>query len=225
MKRERSSDKVNLLVTELTQLWMNSNDQQQIKQVVQALDDIYQLNLKIVNEHGVEDIIKQMVGRLARAYPVLAAVQNKRILDIACGSNSSKLPTSLYVNTPFGEITLRKAGHQFTALFEPWFCRMLLELGAVPVGVDFGSLEGERFIHHNVDLGQPGALDFLPEHSFDGIQDSRLFGSPEFTTEFPNPADRLAVAREIVHQEQRLLSTHGIIIHSDAMGMLGVDHE
>jgi hypothetical protein len=67
-------------------------------------------------------------------------------------------------------------------------------LGAYPVGVDFGNLEGEAFEHYRVDLGQKGALDFLPSHSFDAVQDSRLFGSPEFTAQFPEPADRLKVA-------------------------------
>ncbi len=105
-------------------------------------------------------------------------------------------------------------------MFEPWLCRILLELGATPVGVDFGDLEHELFIHHRVDLGRPGALDFLADHSFDAIQDSRLFGSPEFTAKFPQQAGRLKVAQEIIRQEQRLLKPGGIIIHSDAMALL-----
>jgi hypothetical protein len=105
----------------------------------------------------------------------------------------------------------------YTAQFEPWFCRILVELGADPVGIDFGDLDRESFTHHRVDLGQVGALAFLPSHSFDAIQDSRLFGSPEFTAQFPNPADRLKIAGEIVRQEQRLLKIDGIIIHSDAV--------
>jgi hypothetical protein len=96
---------------------------------------------------------------------------------------------------------------------------MLFELGAAPVGVDFGDLENEVFVHYKVDLGKPGALDFLPDHSFDGIQDSRLFGSPEFTAEFPSQADRLKVAQEIVRQERRLLKPDGNIIHSDAAAL------
>jgi hypothetical protein len=97
---------------------------------------------------------------------------------------------------------------------------MLLELGADPVGVDSGDLERETFKHFRVDLGQAGALDFLPSRSFDAVQDSRLFGSPEFTAQFPNPADRLRVAVEIRRQEERLLKAGGIIIHSDAAAML-----
>jgi hypothetical protein len=92
---------------------------------------------------------------------------------------------------------------------------------AVPVGVDFGDLEHEVFEHYQVDLGRPGALDFLPEHSFDAVQDSRLFGSPEFTAQFPRQADRLKVAHEIRLQEHRLLAEHGIVIHSDAAALVG----
>jgi len=117
-------------------------------------------------------------------------------------------------------MSIGRAMKGYTSQFEPWFCRILFELGADPVGVDFGDLDREVFTHHRVDLGKIGALDFLPNHSFDGIQDSRLFGSPEFTAQFPNQADRLKVAQEIRRQEKRLLKTNGIVIHSDADALL-----
>jgi hypothetical protein len=98
-------------------------------------------------------------------------VRGKRILDIACGSNSSRSPDS-------GERT---------AAFEPWFCRLLLELGAEPVGVDAG----------------------------DGIQDSRLFGSPEFRAKLPHKRDHERIKTELRRQERRLLRPGGVIIHSD----------
>ena len=145
----------------------------------------------------------------------------KSILDIACGSNTSKFPGSIRVNTPFGVKTIGRPSKNYTALFEPWFCRILLELGAHPVGVDMGDLEAEAFTRYRVDLGQTGALNFLPDHSFDAVQDSRLFGSPEFTAQFPHPADRLQVAREIRRQERRLLKPGGTIIHSDAQEITG----
>ena len=63
-------------------------------------------------------------------------------------------------------------------------------------------------------------LDFLPAHSFDAVQDSRLFGSPEFTAQFPDHADRLQVAQEIRRQERRVLKPDGIVIHSDAGELL-----
>jgi hypothetical protein len=141
-------------------------------------------------------------------------------LDIACGSNSSKAPASLYIDTPLGDMTIKRRSEGYTAQFEPWFCRILLDLGALPVGIDFGDLDRELFTHYRVDLGQIGALDFLPDHSFDAVQDSRLFGSPEFTAQFPNQAGRLKIAQEIKRQEYRLLKTDGIIIHSDADALL-----
>ena len=207
------------LLANLSHLWRNQPNRVLIANTIQALESRYDLNRKMAKEPGVAEIIEQMAGRLANSYPRLSDLQNKRILDIACGSNTSKLPASLNVSTPFGEVSFG-ASRGYTALFEPWFCRILFELGATPVGVDFGDLEQEAFIHHRVNLGKTGALDFLPEASFDGIQDSRLFGSPEFTTQFPDPADRLKVAREIKRQEQRLLKTDGIIIHSDAIELL-----
>jgi hypothetical protein len=138
-------------------------------------------------------------------------------LDIACGSSTSKAPSSIYIDTPFGEKRISTADTEnYTAQFEPWFCRVLLHMGAYPTGIDFGNLEGEAFEHYCVDLGQPGALDFLPDRSFDAVQDSRLFGSPEFTRQFPDPTDRLKVAAEIHRQEQRVLKADGRVIHSDA---------
>jgi hypothetical protein len=139
-------------------------------------------------------------------------------LDIACGSNSSRTPPTLSINTPLQTTTIHNnIGSGYTTQFEPWFCRILLALAADPVGIDFGDLSGEMFEHYRVDLAQMGALDFLPSHSFDAVQDSRLFGSPEFTAQLPNKADRLRVALEIRSQEQRLLKKSGIIIHSDAV--------
>jgi hypothetical protein len=213
------NDKEDPLIAALRRLWREQQDQLLIAKTIQALDAHYDLGRKIVKEPGVAGVVMQMAGRLASSYPGLSNIKNKKILDIACGSNTSKLPASLHINTPFGAMSFG-AGRGFTALFEPWFCRILFELGAAPVGVDFGDLEQEAFIHHRVDLGKTGALDFLPDQSFDGIQDSRLFGSPEFTAQFPNPADRLKVAQEIRRQEKRLLKSDGIIIHSDAMELV-----
>lgn len=196
-------------------------DQELIAAMLKALDEKYNLSGKISREPGLKEIIQQLLGRIYQAYGTFADMKSKRILDIACGSNTSKAPSFVYVNTPFGEHRIPvPASEGYTAQFEPWFCRMLIELGADPVGIDFGNLDGETFEHHNVDLGQPGALSFLSDHSFDAVQDSRLFGSPEFTSQFPDRGDRLKVAAEIWRQEQRLLKANGIVIHSDAVQML-----
>ncbi len=209
------------LIDKLALLWDDPQERSLLAKTLRSLDVQYGLSGKIAKEPGVAEIIAQMVGRLAHAIGKLSDLRGKKILDIACGSKTSKMPASVHVNTPFGKMTLGRPPKGYTALFEPWFCRMLFELGADPVGVDTGDLDREVFTHHRVDLGKAGALDFLPEQSFDGIQDSRLFGSPEFTAQFPSSIDRLRVAREIRSQERRLLKPGGIIIHSDAKELAG----
>ena len=215
------ANQIDQLIDRLSPLWADPRERSLLAKMVQALDDRYGLSGKMALEPGVADILAQMTGRLAGAFGNLSGLHGLKILDIACGSNSSRAPAAVHVNTPFGKLTLGHPPKGYTALFEPWFCRMLLELGADPVGVDMGDLEREAFTHHRADLGQTGALDFLPEHSFDALQDSRLFGSPEFTAQFPRSADRLQVAREIRRQERRLLKPGGILIHSDALDLVG----
>lgn len=216
MRTKSGSNNQGKLITELNRLWKDEQDHLLVANTIRMLNTRYDLNRKMTEEPGVEEIIQQMFGRLANSFEKLANVQDKKFLDIACGSNTSKAPASLHIDTPFGEKTTERASKGYTAQFEPWFCRILFELGAHPTGIDFGDLDRELFTHYRVDLGQIGALDFLPDHSFDAVQDSRLFGSPEFTAQFPVQADRLKIAREINQQEQRLLKANGIVIHSDA---------
>lgn len=170
-----------------------------VEQVAQALDRKYGLSRKIAQEPETRDVIAQFIGRLERAFGSLTAVKGKRVLDVGCGSNASRDPRT----------------EKITPMFEPWFCRMLAELGADPVGVDLGDLEGEPFEHYRVDLAKTGALDFLPDSSFDAVQDSRIFGSPEFTTQHPDQEDYYHISQEIKRQEQRLLKPGGVIIHTD----------
>jgi len=167
--------------------------------VLAHLDDRYALGRKLAREPELEAILAEFIGRLQRAFRSLSSVRGKRILDIASGSNSSRSPTT----------------GKRTALFEPWFARLALELGAEPVALDSGDLDGERFEHHRVDLGQPGALDFLADASFDGVQDSRLFGSPEFRKAYPRQRDHDRVRAEIARQERRVLKPDGVLIHTD----------
>ncbi len=209
------------IIATLSGLAKNREECDVIAATILALDVRYDLARKMVKEPGVEEIIKQLWGRIVRVFGSLADVKGKRILDLACGSNTSRAPASIHIDTPFGDKTISSMAETagYTAQFEPWFCRVLWQLGAQPVGIDFGNLGGEAFEHYRVDLGQPGALDFLPDHSFDAVQDSRLFGSPEFTAQFPDPTDRLKIATEIRRQEQRVLKTDGRVIHSDAAAL------
>jgi hypothetical protein len=220
MKQASGDNAEGGLIHKLNRQWKEQRDHILIAETIQALNSRYDLNKKIEKESGVNQIMEQMFARLAHSFKKISNIRDKKILDIACGSNTSKAPAQVHFDAPFGEISFEEESKEYTALFEPWFCRILVELGAVPVGVDFGDLEKETFTHYRVDLGETGALDFLAEHSFDAVQDSRLFGSPEFTAQFPHLLERLKVAQEIKQQEMRLLKLNGIIIHSDAAKML-----
>ena len=88
----------------------NRQDALLITQVMKALEVKYHLAEKMAQEPGLKDIIQQFIGRIEHAFGSLAHVKGRRILDIACGSNTSKAPESFFVNTPFGE----RRGHFLT---------------------------------------------------------------------------------------------------------------
>ena len=184
-------------ISRLAALGRNDSDRTLLRQALLNLDANDDLAAKMASEATLPAIMAEFIGRLTDAYGSPAAIRGQVVLDIACGSNSSRSP---------------KTGRR-TVAFEPWMCRLLAELGAHPVGLDIGDLERERFEHHCVDLGARGSLDFLPGASFDAIHESRLFGSPEFRAVYGPDSDR--VRAEITRQEARLLKPGGILIHSD----------
>ncbi len=183
----------------LETLGRTATERSALARAAQSLDERYDVVRKIAREPDFVGILEEFVGRLQRAFGSVEKVRGKRILDLAAGSNTSRSP---------------KTGER-TALFEPWFCRLLLELGAEAVAVDIGDLEAERFEHHAADLSQIGALDFLPTASFDGVQDSRLFGSPEFREAHPDRDGDERIRAELRRQERRVLKPGGVVIHSD----------
>jgi len=164
---------------------------------LRELDLRHRLASKIAAEPNLEAIMTEFASRLMDAFGPLSTIRGQAVLDIACGSNSSRSPVTGLL----------------TAAFEPWMCRLLVELGAQPVGIDIGDLADEAFVHHRVDLGVAGALDFLASGSFDAVHESRLFGSPEFRAEHGPATER--IRREIHRQERRLLRSGGILIHRD----------
>lgn len=84
---------------------------------------------------------------LRAAFPDLEDVKGKRVLDIACGS--------------------RTYPDNRDYVYEPWMCRLLLRLGALPVGIDLFAQKGERFRSRQRDLLEPGALAGVKSSFFD----------------------------------------------------------
>jgi len=178
-------------------LGRTASDRALLDRALGKLDTDHPLASKIAAEPNLAAIMTEFVTRLGDAFGSLTAIRGQAVLDVACGSSSSRSP-----------VTGRP-----TSEFEPWMCRLLLELGAHPVGLDIGDLAGEAFEHHRVDLGVPGALDFLPTGSFDATHETRLFGSPEFRSAHGPATER--IRREIHRQERRLLRPGGTLINSD----------
>lgn len=96
-------------------------------------------------------------------YHVLnGGISQKRILDLGCGSYHGT-----YEFKEFDPKT-----------YEPWLCRALLELGANPIGVDIGNLDGERFEHYTLNLLLPNSLSFISDNSVDVAHADLLYDSP-----------------------------------------------
>lgn len=185
-------------IQRLASLGASTADRELLDRALRGLDAKHGLASRIAAEPNLMAIVSEFITRLVGAFGSLPAVRGMKVLDLACGSRSSRSP-----------VTGRR-----TAAFEPWMCRLLLELGAHPVGVDIGDLSGEAFEHHRIDLGVPGALDVLPTGAFDAVHESRLFGSPEFRAAYGASTER--VRREIHRQERRLLRPGGFLVHRDA---------
>ena len=181
----------------LTALGRTPSDRAVLGGALAELDVGRGLAAKIAAEAHLESIMREFATRLLDAFGSLSTVAGQTVLDIACGSNTSRSPVT----------------GRLTAEFEPWMCRLLAALGAHPIGLDIGDLAGETFEHHHVDLGVLGAMDFLRTGSCDAIHESRLFGSPEFRAAYGPATEQ--VRREIHRQERRLLRPGGILIHSD----------
>ena len=60
--------------------------------VLSALDEKYGLERKRAAEPGVDRVLGEFSDRLTRAFGSVEGVRGKRVLDIACGSNSSRSP-------------------------------------------------------------------------------------------------------------------------------------
>ena len=166
----------------LAALGRTPSDRALLGRALRELDGRDRLASKIAAEPTLGAIMAEFVGRLIDAFGPLSTIRGQTVLDIACGSDSSRSP----------------ATGRPTAAFEPWMCRLLGELGARPVGIDIGDLADEAFVHHRVDLGVPGSLDFLATGSFDAVHESRLSVHPSSvprTGEPPSVSAARSIAR------------------------------
>ena len=131
---------------------------------------------------------------LYRQLPILMKLikgdfKGKKILDIGCGSIDSKYERG----TAYG----------------PWLCRALLELGAMPIGVDKNTNRSERFQNYQADLEEKrtGLLSFLPSGSVDIVNSAGLFTHEGINLK--NMEDFL------VPEIKRVGKTQGFFVHDE----------
>lgn len=146
----------------------------------------------------IQDRLRFHLDQLRASFPNLKALEGKRILDLACGSRN-------YTDDKTGS-------------YEPWMCRLLLHLGAKPLGVDLTEQRGEAFDWKQADLTEPNALDILKDEMFDAA----------YICAFPTRKAIHAVHKkglswpdmreEILSQVTRRLNPGGIIIRQFGQG-------
>jgi len=186
------------------------------EEIFKKLKDLYKIS-ELPHDGS---ILKEQLSELRKQFGNLKNLKGKQILDLGCGSNYGS-----YDIDAFNEVAKKRGGEG--RVFEPWFCRFLLELGAEPVGIDYGNLDKEKFKHYRLDLSEKGALNFLPNKSFDGVTMRSLLNSPQLhhmiakkvgyqkeDTEINN------IKEELLEQIDRVLKDNGkkIIIDLDTTG-------
>ncbi|MDO8594266.1 MAG: hypothetical protein Q7R93_02005 [bacterium] len=199
-----------------------------IQKAVASLEEEYG-----IDEDSIGEKLLLFSHKLRQTFGSFANLKGKKILDLGCGSTVSPKAEFLIQEL----VAIRKQGGNveknpyyrelqtlvppevdidfdtgaYSRLYEPWLDRLLVELGAEPVGIDVGHLEGEKFTHHNVDLGKKGALDFLPDHSFDGVHSKLLLCSPQMEV-LGHAGAQKTIERELDAQTKRLLKPEGKVI-------------
>lgn len=138
------------------------------------------------------------------SYVLFAAsreLKGKTILDLGCGSNDFDIE---------GEGMRKHRG------LEPWLCRALLELGAIPIGIDIGDLSKENFEHYQLDLLKPNALSFFKDNSVDIANAHELLSSPYLSRAYQGEGSAgEALKRILIPQLERIVKPEGYFIYSD----------
>jgi hypothetical protein len=129
-------------------------------------------------------------------YGLSGEYKGKVILDLGCGSTTPQLEGSDFFNDRY---------------FEPWMCRALHHLGAIPVGVDMGKLAGEQFQYFRVDLTKPDSLSCLNGIQVPVANARLLFSSSVLKMMQADPSE---MRRNIVRQLEHIVNPEGIFMYS-----------
>lgn len=205
-----------------------SNSDKKIRPVEEK-EIIERLVKELANKYNYDGSLLRIKWRFEHVIEKFGGIDNvkgKRILDLGCGHTLDKEVAEILTkrrkeNPQFDidqesyEILVKKGAYDTliegipgSREYEPWLCRALSFLGADPVGIDLGNLDGEEFEHYQIDLSKPGALDFLPDKSFDFIN-SEAFGSSPQLEMMTTGEERKEMGQEMKKQVERLLKDGG----------------
>ena len=166
--------------------------------IIWGVIDTYLPNTAPEDAEPIEKRLTFHLYQLREAFTNIDDVRGKRILDLACGSRT-------YEDDPLKR-------------YEPWMCRLLLQLGAIPVGVDLAAQREERFESHRADLTISDSLSFLPSHSFDAAYVS-AFPTRKAIWHLDSKGLKWPSMREdILSHMRRCLKPEGVIIRQFSKG-------
>ena len=158
---------------------------------------------------------EKLIGKLALLLEKLPGrnLKNKVIIDLGCGYIGGRDKTPEAKETTETEDPAEKDCRN-----HPWFCRILYILGARPIGIDIGNMEGEEFQHHRLDLLEDNALRDFPAESADAVIADELFHSARLI-EMKIKNRKLPIKnlrRKLFPQIQGILKTKGFYLEEDA---------
>ncbi len=162
--------------------------------IIWSVIDTYYPNLLPDEAKATTGRLTFHLAQLRAAFPNLNDLRDKHVADIACGSRC------------YEDNTKRQ--------YEPWMSRLLLHLGATPVGVDLAAQQGETFDWRQADLTIPDALDILKSNSFDAVYIC-AFPTRKAIRHLDSKGLRWPDMRDnILSHVRRALKTDGVIIRS-----------
>ncbi|MBT4387492.1 hypothetical protein HOK68_01650 [Candidatus Woesearchaeota archaeon] len=167
---------------------------------------VFSLNDKLSEQYECDnfDFTEMKLGIL-KILNHLPNYKGKKILDLGCGSVSSDFNTSYdnYISACDDDLISKYT-------FYPWICRGLFELGAHPIGIDYGSLTGEKFEHYDrVNLLLENSLSMIDDNSIDIVHTKLLYNSPQLEM---MKGDTEKLKYILVPQIKRVLKTDGILL-------------
>lgn len=183
----------------LQTLPLESDKQKAAIQIVDSiLRDRYGFTDFFLFEREREKLIRKL-HLLLEQFPGIN-LKDKIIVDLGCGNNGGTAENA-----------------DFDSRYQPWFCRILQELGAKPIGIDMGNLDGEPFEHFQEDLTSKSPLKTFPPQYADAVFADDFFHSPQIIEmKIQNRAlDIRNLRQRIFPAIKRILKSYGFYVEND----------